>query len=331
MGYGESGGAIPMYRARPHLARLDSGGGSQWDTLVAATETMETGVVAVAFDGTGFGIAWERDHDAGGGITFARVSGDGQVIGAPVHLGDHVTVPVAVGDVELAWDGAGWGLGFGMGSSGGADFVHLGADGVPDAALLEVSEPGTTSVSGVSLVATSEGFAMAWNAIDPADKFKVYFRQIQADGSATIGGVQAAPAQDGFDPQLATDGSGFGLAWNDYLNDIQSPRILFAALDADGATVGGPLELTSGGHNFGPSIGWDGSHYGVTWYDDDQVHPLPPVSMALVTASGQAAASGVIFEATSGAPYPSVAHGGSGWGVAWHSWSPDGISFRAEK
>jgi hypothetical protein len=116
-------------------------------------------------------------------------------------------------------------------------------------------------------------------------------------------------------PALAATDTGFGLAWQERIDNQY--EIHFAALDAQGKPQAAPVPITSAaGESMRPRLAWTGSAFGLAW--DDNRDGNHEVYFALLDAAGSALGQPSRLTTASGdSRYASVSWTGAGFLLTW--------------
>ena len=140
------------------------------------------------------------------------------------------------------------------------------------------------------------------------------------------GGISISTAtRHQYSPSVTYGGGYFFVAWTDYRKSASYPDVYGARLTANGAlqdASGIPISVAAY-HQSSPSVAFGGINYFVVWQDyRDYKKTAWDVYGARVSTSGNLQdASGIpISKAASHQLYPSVAHDGSGYLVAWQDY-----------
>ncbi|HEX2062030.1 MAG TPA: hypothetical protein VHK90_14910, partial [Thermoanaerobaculia bacterium] len=211
---------------------------------------------ALAWNGSEYGIAWVRGNGANQHARFQRFSSSGVPLGAPVTINDFVLVSVP--DVVAAPDG-GWAVTW----SESEDDTEAPAmmrrfDGAGNAlgAATRLSEPMTTFQVAdfiYDTIALPSGFAVLTRGFTSIAN-EVGFIRTDAAGNR-IGARAIVSPQDAFASaagHFAHDGTHFLVTFNE--GRLGTQEIASAVVDANGAFVAGPTDLTSG-HSPGNGLG----------------------------------------------------------------------------
>jgi hypothetical protein len=115
-----------------------------------------------------------------------------------------------------------------------------------------------------SLAWSGSEYAVAWQD-NREGTFVVYLARI-SDAGAKIGSDHRIEPSSG-DPFLAWSGSEYGASW--VAHSGSSFEIYFARVSASGSVLGSAAQLTDAAESSsGPSLAWNGSEYGLSWYDE---------------------------------------------------------------
>jgi hypothetical protein len=107
-------------------------------------------------------------------------------------------------------------------------------------------------------------FGVGWHD-NRAGSFELFVARVSATGTKM--GMEQLVGPSSGDPFLAWGGSEYGASWVAYSGS--SMEIAFARIAPAGTVVGTPLQVTAAdGGSYGPAHVWNGSEYGVSWYDD---------------------------------------------------------------
>ncbi|MBW2263916.1 MAG: hypothetical protein JRG91_18300 [Deltaproteobacteria bacterium] len=243
---------------------------------------------------------------------------------------------------RIVWTGSEYGVvwGYAPGSSAGNGeifFTTVSEDGV------DVVKPAVRLTNNDEndrnprLAWTGSQWGVAWSYQDSTTE-EIHFVRVNPD-SLTHGAP--APLVDSLNTlgtvDLVWSGDRFGLAWNAYTGVHHA--IFFQIVDADGAPVGTPAEVSAHeNHNGFPSLAWSGTEFGLAWQDErDDLDPMssPQITdiyFRRVDTDGVVAGASVrITNATVQCQMPSLAWSGTEYGVAYQkqqeAMTPD-ISFR---
>ena len=284
---------------------------------------------ALAFDGANFLVVSE-DWDSGGDIHGARVTPAGMVL-----------------------DTGGFAISHGMGSQ---DAPAVAFDGTSFLVAWECERDTTNHVYGARVTPQGVVLDTAGIAISPAEG--VQYRSALAYGGAsylatwdcyrdrqvdvcgsrvtpqgevldTAGVVISQAANDQQSPAIATDGTDYLVAWQDYRDGSGYGDIYGARVTQQGAVLDPAAFVISHAANdqIYPALAFDGTNYLVVWVDvrsgDDW-----DIYGARVTPQGQVldTAGIAISQNASEQCFPSLAFNGTDYLAVWYDWRDEGTS-----
>ncbi|MBW2263771.1 MAG: hypothetical protein JRG91_17555, partial [Deltaproteobacteria bacterium] len=143
-----------------------------------------------------------------------------------------------------------------------------------------------------------------------------YFTQVDVDGTAI--GSTTQPSW-GRVPKMVWTGSEYGMTWLD--NAGSSSQTRFMIMNADGSERVAWMRVDDSlGYNYGQTLTWTGSEFGVFWRHggtDGNIH------FTRVTPGGSEVGSDQVVVSTSGSSLsPKVTWSGSEFGLAWRDDTP---------
>jgi hypothetical protein len=298
-----------------------AGCGQDWTgaQLVSATSGSATASVpSVAWDGAGYGIAWQDNRDGNDEIYFSRVGPDGTIIVPATRVTNDAGTSKSP---SIVWTGSEYGLAYSDSRSGAQQiyFARLSLSGSKIGGLsndCRISDD-FNDCRDPSLVWAGSFYGVAWAGIGPT--IDVYFRLINADGT-TAGSTLAVTASSGIcvSPTLAWSGAEFGVAWQS--QGSGNYEIYFRRITAAGALAGSQLKVTEASDDsIYPSLTWDGTEYGLVWEDYRNTWSHAQVFFARVSALGFKVGSEIVLTptGTNNAISPSVTWSGSEFIVVW--------------
>ncbi len=182
---------------------------------------------------------------------------------------------------------------------------------------LQVSETTSGGLFSLtpSLAWSGSEFAVGWQD-NRSGSFELYVARVSAAG-AKIGTDQRVDQSSG-DPFLTWGGSAYGATW--VAHSGSSMEIYYARLGPTLTVVSAPVQVTDAdGGSYGPTLAWNGSEYGVSWYDDRDGNR--EIYFTRVTSGGSKVGSDVrvtVDGASSDNVGPrSLAWTGSQYGACW--------------
>ena len=218
------------------------------------------GNVAVGPGAGGWLVVWApAAPTSAGGLESVWIAADGTVLGTPTTL----LSPISDGprDVRIAFDGTGYLVTYQ--SSYRVYGLRLLSDGSASGSPFPIS--GTTSAQRHELAWGGGRYLVVWDAGD-----NIAGARVAADGSL-LDATPIAITSDSWqqlDPAVASDGSGFLVAWQDARDVVSAGLDIWGtSIDGSGA-VGTPFVV--GGATADqqmPSAAFDGTSYHVTWED----------------------------------------------------------------
>jgi len=217
--------------------------------------------------GTDLGVLWSDTRDGNREIYFRLVDRDGTPKTAELRV---TTTPATSFNPVLGGSGAAFGAAWGEslgGNSFQTQFQSLSLSGTPVGLVKNHVVVSSAFVPGRSLRWTGASYASAWQS-NTAGTDDIYFNRYTADGDPFGADITVSndPGAQAF-PSVTPTPSGYGIAWADD-RDGQL-EIYFAALDGQGQKFGADVRLTNAaGASFAPTIEWNGSEFGVNWWDN---------------------------------------------------------------
>jgi hypothetical protein len=340
-----AGGAIATWHdsrngaADVYAQRISATGMALWTAngvalCTAAADQFNPKIVP---DGAGGAIVTWQDHR--GGATADIYAQRINAAGAAQWAGDGVVLCTAAGDQSeptIIPDGAGGAIVAWYDYRGGPT-ADIYAQGISAAGATQWTGDGVAlcTASGDQLSPTiasdgTGGAIVAWYDLRSGTDYDIYAQRISAGGTAqwTVDGVALSTAWDAQTfPTIAPDGTGGAVVtWQDFRGgvtyDIYAQRINAAGVAL--WTASGVALCTTGGDQYGPTIGSDGAGGAiVTWYDsrgganyDIYAQRVGAAGVPLWTASG------VALSTAAGHQYsPTIISDGAGGAiVAWYDY-----------
>lgn len=273
-------------------------------------------VLAAAWTGTEYGVAWQDNRSGASQIYFARVAADGTRMGGDLLVSGS---GIGVQYVGLAWSGSEFGIAWSDNRDGDYEiyFARVSAQGAKVG-----SEVRITTSTGVSFLAgrnpltwSGAAYGLTWS--DQRDgNYETYFARLSATGAKI--GSDLRVTNDGATSlyaSIAFSGAEYGLVWQD--NRTGNYEVYFARVSASGAKVGGDMRLTTAGSSAEyPFLCWGPGQWGVTWHDSRD--GAAEVYFTQVNGSGVEQGDDVrLTAAPSAASLPALAWSGSEYAVVW--------------
>ncbi|HLL52939.1 MAG TPA: hypothetical protein VK447_05295, partial [Myxococcaceae bacterium] len=292
--------------------------------LLLSTLGANPNLPAVASNGTGYLVAWERwsADNTSSDLMATRVGADGAVLDpAGLMLS---RAPGYQRTPALTSNGTGYLVVWG--DSRGASFdiyaARVTADGrVEDSGGLLLTG-GANNQTSAAVASNGTGFLVAWT--DDREGFSVvYAVRLGADGAVLDpSGLRLGGAGRAFMPSVASNRSGYLVAWQEWTRGTGGHWDLYATRVSASGTVQDPGGLAISiepRDQRAPSVGSDGSNYLIAWTDYRSGN-IPDVYATVVGADGRVHhPSGVAISAdgVSREEFPSVGSNGDGYLVAW--------------
>jgi hypothetical protein len=265
---------------------------------------------AIAWTGSGYGVAWADSRDGALEIYFTLLDPAGTKLFPEVALtaGEEIS-----GWPDLAWNGRVFGIAW-TGEASGLSFAAVDRAGLRTSPVTSVAT-NTAWPNRAAVTWTGEEFAVAWSGFD-GGRGQVFLQRLSAAGDL-LGGpapvTSNATASETSNPRLAWSGSGFAVAWHD--RRLGSHRAFLARLDSSGAKLGADQPL-SDAVSLDPDVAWTGQEFGVAWSE-----PRDGIERKIVftTADADGVPAAPAVRVSSGSQpfdYPSLAWTGARYGIA---------------
>ena len=255
VGFHPMTGSVPypthLFRLRPDLTPIDPGG--RWLDYNVPVASVGAPFTEIVDDGAGG--AWVASGQA---LSHMRADGT---------LDPTVRIPSTI--VTFARDGA--------------DLLVLGSNGdTAPYGLHRIRSDGTFVTPPIATFArpvyqintritpTASGVLVTWQqSVGSSWAQSVFYLRVARDGrllDPAEGVPVTAVAADRQYPDVATDGTRWFLTWTAMAGSgSRLPGVYWTILDADGNTVGAPVNYAGAGTSSG--VGWNGSHFLLAWRD----------------------------------------------------------------
>jgi len=278
---------------------------------------------SLVWTGTEYGLSWEDlrgvDPLPKYEIYFARLDSQGN------KIGDDVRITYAEGnnwadshDPSLVWTGTEYGVSWWDLRSSNPEIYFVRIDAGGNKIGDEVRISNTSGKSGQpSLAWTGIEYGVSWDKGSDAANSELYFTRLDSSGNKIDGDIRITNASgQSYASSLAWNGTEYGVAWCD--NRDGNFEIYFARIDSLGNKISSETRITNNGNNSRcPSLVWNGSEYGVSWYDDRDGNE--EIYFARIDASANKIGSDIrITNAAGRSYYPSLVWTGTEYGVSWH-------------
>jgi hypothetical protein len=268
---GDTQFGIYVARVSPQGVTLDSAG------IFIARVGEHSAAPAVGFDGTDFLVLWTGAD----GLRGTRVTSQGIVLDP---LGFYIGNG---GEPAVSSDGTNslvvWSEARGV----------FGARVAPDGTVLDTSGFAisfSTNSGSPAVDFDGTNFMAVWTGGDGVTSdYDVYGARITPDGAVLDSPaitISTAPDYQWY-PAVSHDSANYLVVWRDERNasppDIYGARVTSQGIVLDPAGI--PVSVAEG-HQYSPSVAFDGSSYLVLWLDDEGRYAWPRISRARVTPDG---------------------------------------------
>jgi hypothetical protein len=261
----DSRGDIYGARVSPAGALPDPNG-----LLLSEQPNSQTGGAA-AYDGTNWFVVWSDTRDGGPSHIFgARFDSTGTIL-------DNPSLPITTGSrwqvaPRVAFDGTQYLVVYSDQPGSMNDSDILGTRVTPAGNVLDPSGfvicNATNYQQGPDVAAADGGFGVVWEDFRNGTR-RAYGARVAPDHTVLDpAGVSLATTSPSHHPRIASDGTGFAVAWEDERNSATKYDDIYAghwAIDGtllDGAGV--PIASTTG-YDDVPGIAYGGGHYVIAW------------------------------------------------------------------
>src|SRR5262249_13063561 len=213
----------------------------------------------VVWNGTEYGAVWSQSS----AITFQRFDRTGAPVGTAVTLID--PAGNSGDEPDLVWTGSEYGVVWDQFvTQQQIRFVRIDKTGNILSSYIHVTDDASFSGNATPRIAWSGSkYGITWRG-NGSGQSQIFFELIDPRQGPTLPATQITTHTFGaFVPTIASNGSEFGVAWE----DLQTfAEIYFQRISAAGAKIGTPVRITNAsGVSNDPSIAWTGSEYGVVW------------------------------------------------------------------
>ena len=288
----------------------------EWGDDIAVTSTgFSSSYPDLAWNGSGYGVAWDDHRSGDSEIYFALLDSSGNQIGTEIQLSNSES---NCGHASIVWTGAEYGVAW-------SDFRNVD----PEVYFARVDRFGNRIGDEVrlihgysqtpSLVWTGNEYGLAWQDSRHAYP-EIYFSRLDSAGNR-IGPPVRVTTADAISawPSLAWTGSQYAVAWHDERDG--NYEIYFARLDSAGGKIGSDVRVTVAlGASSHPSLVWTGTGYGLAWSDarDDLLLVDGQIYWASLDTTGSTLIGDVrVTWHDRWVHDPSLVWTGSEYGLAW--------------
>ena len=234
----------------------------------------QKGLPSIAWNGRGYGVAWEDARTGNPVVYFALLDARGRRTRQEVPIGNAVGA-VPLGDLppSLVWTGSEFAVAWRNASPGNGEifFARVDESGSRIGTPVRLTNDAADS-SSPSLAWTGTEYGIAWTDTRSGSTQNVYFARVSALGAKIGSDVKLTTASyPTYDqaPSLTWTGSEFGVVWQEFSLTPPEYRVRFARLNASGTRIGTDVTITSNtsGDSWLLDLAWNGSEYGLAWYD----------------------------------------------------------------
>lgn len=276
---------------------------------------------SLAWNGSGYGVAWMSVAEEDSDLYFARLDAAGKRIGAIVKVTPGRGLKLLP---RLAWNGSGYGLVYTYldesGERAEVMLARLGADGALQGAATRLSRQGSVEFAG-DLVWTGAGYGVSWVSLESDYQMTLRFGRYNVGGEVQ-GAVRAVHnnfVSTGF-PSVSWTGDGYGIGLNTFLPRDEKSATLLVRIPGSGE--GGSVDRVAQGEGLAGavSVAWNGGQQGMAWEDDldfeDDEDPSSALMFAAVGSGGNVPRR-AITQRNRLSLMPSLSWSGAGYGLAW--------------
>jgi hypothetical protein len=297
-----------------YFARFDATGAKIGSDVRVTSAANSSLCPSLVWTGTEYGLAWHDGRDGNWEVYFARLDDQGVKIGGDVRVTNATN---SSQNPSLVWTGSEYGLAWHDGRDANWEvyFTRLDDQGVKIGGDVRLTNA-TNSSQNPSLAWAGTGYGVAWHDGRDAN-WEIYFARVDADGNKVGDDVRITDAlQSSQSPSLAWNGSEYLVAWSDGRD--ANWEIYDARISAAGAKVGSDVRITSKANSSqGPSLSWNGSGYGIAWYDGRDGN----LEIYFNRLDGSGAKTGRDIRTTQASGVsqsPSLAWNGGGYAIGWY-------------
>lgn len=232
-------------------------------------------------------VAWQDSRNGAAEVYLRRLDADGATLSPEVRM----TTGASVSALSTAWHGSGTGIAY-IGSESGAVRPTLvlagcgGSDADTDGFTLATGD--CNDANALQSPAQTEVCDALDNNCDGV-KDETCRGTCDANLPTPKVDVYASP-QGGSQPQLAADGQGYGVSWDE--KEIVPGCCLatapyFRKVDREGTPVAPAYRLAPANRQGGnTTIAWNGTEYGVAWQQYDVSNFITKIMFQRIDASG---------------------------------------------
>lgn len=299
----DKGGAI-------YLARLAANGTLQGVPVQVASHPTRIYPPRLAWDGSGYAVAWIDSSAGPDQVYLARFSPPGERLAATMQAS---RLPGAKAFLRLAWNGDNYALCW-QRLTGMRDwyFVTVPRDELPG----EEFEVGSSldSHGRLDVAACGRDFGVVFGQYQDRDD-SGHLRFVHLSGEGTVlERTMLGAAEDPF-PSLTSDGQDFAVAW---VFDGMLRLLRFPPPGQESGGVG--ATISQRGRPGEPSLAWNGAGYGLAWVWTSRESYAPQIRFASLNESlAKIGPEMTVVVGHESALAPSLAWNGAGYGLAWQT------------
>jgi hypothetical protein len=224
-----------------YFNRLDVAGAKVGPDVRVSTGEQNSQRPALAWTGTGYGVAWQDRRDDNWEIYFALLDAAGSKIGVDLRVTDD---PQPSTDPSVVWTGSEYGVCW-VDRRDGQDevyFARIDAAGNKIGADVRISDTPFVSVAP-SIAWNGSEYGIVWTD-GRNGQYEVYFALVDAMGGRVGADVRLTYHEGtAYHPSLVYDGTAFAVAWGDDRDDgygfaeVYFNRVGCSSVDTDGDGV----------------------------------------------------------------------------------------------
>ncbi len=274
---------------------------------------------SMVWTGSEYGMAYYDNRDGNLEIYFDRLDSAGNKIGSDIRVTSDANSSY---EPSLVWTGTHHAIAWRDFRDGNGEiyFTRLDTSGNKVGSDIRLTNDTGNGVRP-SLIWTGREYGVSW--YDSRDgNGEIYFCRMDQYGNKVRSDVRITSNSAGsWNPSLAWTGNEYGVAWYDYRDS--NYEIYFARLDANGKKIGSDIRVTSDiAISQFPSLIWNGSEYGLSWYDERDGNG--EIYFVRLDSTGTKIGTDIrVTQDAAASTRPSLTWTGEEYGIAWND-SRDG-------